>query len=148
MGHQLGDKIEKVEEAAIYEYPNNAKNIKVKVQFNISDPIRAGMYIGNENDGINWADFRYENLPLFCFRCGLIGHSNHNVPKDMLDMMANLQIKKAWANQGNKDGTPTNSANMQGWNAQTMQTPKPLKRKFLPASHTIQVQRVGQTLCS
>jgi len=31
MGHQLGAKIGKVEEAAIYEYPNNAKIIKVTV---------------------------------------------------------------------------------------------------------------------
>lgn len=78
MGHQIGAQIGKLEEAAIYEYPNNAKIIKVKVQYNISNPILAGMYIDNENDEINWVDFRYENLPLFCFKCGLIGHSNDN----------------------------------------------------------------------
>jgi hypothetical protein len=78
MGLQLGAQLGTVEEAAIYDYPDNAKIIKIKVQFDINSPIRTGMYIGNGNDGINWVDFRYENLPLFCFYCGLIGHSAEN----------------------------------------------------------------------
>lgn len=78
MGLQLGAQLGTVEEAAIYDYPNNAKIIKIKVQFDINNPIRVGMYIVNENDGINWVDFRYENLPLFCFYYGLIGHSTEN----------------------------------------------------------------------
>lgn len=76
MGMQLGSQIGKVEEAAIYDYPDNAKIIKIKVQFDLAKPIRACMYIGNDKDGINWVDFRYENLPLFCFKCGFIGHSS------------------------------------------------------------------------
>lgn len=76
-----------VEEAAVYEYPNNAKIIKIMVQFNITSPILAGMYIGNDLDGINWVDFRYENLPLFCFKCGFVGHNFENYEDDTIEIL-------------------------------------------------------------
>jgi hypothetical protein len=192
MGYQLGAQIGQVEESAIYEYPNNAKIIKVKVEFNITNPILAGMYIGNINDDMNWVDFRYENLPLFCFQCGLIGHSFDNceddskklpegavnprgpwlrsniygkrvhekkehqfhsnpmksvsgkmyspIPKAMMDMMADLRIRRDQANQGKKEETPTGSSSMQGRNLQTKQTQNHLKRKSLPEIQTSQIQ--------
>jgi hypothetical protein len=75
MGRHLGSQLGKVEEAAIYDYPQKARIVKVKVCINIEDPISPCMFIGNTKDGINWVDFRYENLPMFCFGCGLIGHN-------------------------------------------------------------------------
>lgn len=41
-GSQLGAQIRKVEEATIYKYPDNARIIKIKVQFDITTPIRQG----------------------------------------------------------------------------------------------------------
>jgi hypothetical protein len=64
-----------VEEAALYDYPHNARIVKIKVSINTEEPIRTGMFIGNTRDGIKWVDFRYENLPMFCFNCGLVGHN-------------------------------------------------------------------------
>ncbi|MCH91034.1 hypothetical protein A2U01_0011958, partial [Trifolium medium] len=75
LGQHLGSQIGQVEEAALYDYPEKACIVKVKVQINIADPIRAGIFIGNAKDGITWVDFRYEHLPMFCFTCGLIGHN-------------------------------------------------------------------------
>ena len=49
--------------------------MKVKILFNVKKPIRAGMFIGNDEDGINWVDFRFENFLMFCFGYGLFGHN-------------------------------------------------------------------------
>jgi hypothetical protein len=75
MGQHLGTQLGKVEEAALYDYPQKARIVKIKVNINVEDPIRPGMFIGNTKDGITWVDFRYENIPMFCFNCGLIGHT-------------------------------------------------------------------------
>jgi hypothetical protein len=75
MGKHLGSQLGKVEEAALYDYPQKARIVKIKVNLNIEEPIRPGLFIGNTTDGITWVDFRYENLPMFCFTCGLVGHT-------------------------------------------------------------------------
>ncbi|KAK2426963.1 zinc ion binding / nucleic acid binding protein [Trifolium repens] len=75
MGKYIGSQLGKVEDAAIYDYPQKSRIVKIRVCINSAEPIKAGMYIGNTRDGINWVDFRYENLPMFCFNCGLVGHN-------------------------------------------------------------------------
>jgi hypothetical protein len=75
MGKHLGSQLGKVEESALYDYPQKARIVKIKVWIHIEDPIRPGMFIGNTKDGITWIDFRYENMPMFCFGCGLVGHN-------------------------------------------------------------------------
>jgi hypothetical protein len=83
MGKHLGSQIGMVEDTGLYDFPDKARIVKIKVQINTSEPIQPGIYIGNTKDGIQWIDFRYENLPLFCFNCGLVGHNEDNcsVPK-------------------------------------------------------------------
>jgi hypothetical protein len=80
MGKHLGAQLGKVEEAALYDYPQKARIVKIKVCLDIKEPIRPGMFIGNTRDDINWVDFRYENLPMFCFGCGIVGHTEDNCP--------------------------------------------------------------------
>ncbi|MCH91899.1 hypothetical protein A2U01_0012830, partial [Trifolium medium] len=75
MGKHLGTQLGKVEESALYDYPQQARIVKIKVHLTVEEPIRPGMFIGNPKDGITWVDFINENIPMFCFTCGLIGHN-------------------------------------------------------------------------
>jgi hypothetical protein len=92
MGQQLGAQIGTVLDTGLYDYPGKARIIKVKVLWDINNPIIAGMHIGNDQDGITWLDFRYENLPMFCFYCGLVGHVEDTCeakPKDIMEETIN-----------------------------------------------------------
>jgi len=78
MGKEMWSQLGTVMDVGLYDFPDNAKVVKVKILFDINHPIRAGMYIGNDEDGATWVDFRYENLPMFWFGCGLVGHNVEN----------------------------------------------------------------------
>jgi hypothetical protein len=78
MGKHLGAQLGMVEEAGLYDFPDKARIVKIRVHLDIHDPIRPGIFIGNTKDGIQWIDFRYENLPMFCFLCGIIGHNENS----------------------------------------------------------------------
>jgi hypothetical protein len=55
------------------------------VFLDIKEPIRPGMFIGNTRDDINWVDFRYENMPMFCFGYGIVGHTEDNCTSSAQD---------------------------------------------------------------
>jgi hypothetical protein len=74
MGESLGTIMGTVETAELYEYPGKKLIVKVKVAINVYQPIQTGILIGNHRDGTHWIDYRYENLPLVCFKCGILGH--------------------------------------------------------------------------
>lgn len=54
MGQEMGSQLATVLDVGLYDFPDNARIVKVKVMFHISNPIRAGMFIGNDQDGITW----------------------------------------------------------------------------------------------
>jgi hypothetical protein len=74
MGESLGNLLGAVESADLYEYPGKKVIIKVRVAINVYQPIQTGILIGNQKDGTHWIDYRYENLPQVCFKCGILGH--------------------------------------------------------------------------
>jgi hypothetical protein len=78
MGKHLGSQLGMVEDAALYDFPDKARIVKIRVEIDTNQPIRPRIFIGNTKDGIKWVDFRYENLPMFCFLCGYIGHNESN----------------------------------------------------------------------
>ena len=48
--------------------------MRVWVALPISKPIRRGGFIAGSNGGKSWVSFKYEQLPLFCHYCGILGH--------------------------------------------------------------------------
>ncbi|PNX92807.1 hypothetical protein L195_g015949, partial [Trifolium pratense] len=54
--------------------------------------IQTGILIGNHRDGTTWIDFRYENLPQVCFKCGILGHSDKICQNEVMNMMESAPI--------------------------------------------------------
>lgn len=49
--------------------------LRVRVTIDLSKPLKRRMKIGKAGDVWDRILFKYENVPTFCFICGLIGHS-------------------------------------------------------------------------
>lgn len=47
--------------------------LKILVEVELNRPLLMGTRVNLEGEK-EWADFKYELLPNFCFYCGLIGH--------------------------------------------------------------------------
>lgn len=59
------------------------------------------MFIGNDEDGINWVDFRFENFPMFCFGCGLIGHNMESCRNPPIPIIGGTNPRGAWLRSRN-----------------------------------------------
>lgn len=49
--------------------------MRVRVTIDLSKPLKRHMKIRQTGDSWYWITFKYENVPTFCFICGIIGHS-------------------------------------------------------------------------
>jgi hypothetical protein len=49
--------------------------LRIRVEVEIAKPLMRGCIIQVEETAPVWVDFRYEHLPIFCYRCGILGHS-------------------------------------------------------------------------
>ncbi|KAM0822438.1 hypothetical protein ACQ4PT_071490 [Festuca glaucescens] len=51
--------------------------MRVRVEVDVDKPLRRGFTIFSQRrNTTDWFDVQYENLPHYCFSCGLIGHSS------------------------------------------------------------------------
>lgn len=50
--------------------------LRVRVKVDLSKPIKRCMKIRKAGNEWDWINFKYENVPTFCFICGVIGHSD------------------------------------------------------------------------
>lgn len=53
------------------------KILKMLVEMKLDNPLLRGSKIKLKNEK-HWVDFKYENLPVFCFYCGIIWHQERS----------------------------------------------------------------------
>lgn len=49
--------------------------MRVRVSIDLSKPLKRRMKIRKMGEECSWINFKYENVPTFCFICGFLGHS-------------------------------------------------------------------------
>ncbi|KAJ1388771.1 Zinc knuckle CX2CX4HX4C [Sesbania bispinosa] len=74
MGQRIGACLGEVKESEIFEVRERGSFIKILVEVDVTKPLKPGINIGSQADGVLWVDFQYERLAQFCYACGLVGH--------------------------------------------------------------------------
>ncbi|KAJ1387554.1 Zinc knuckle CX2CX4HX4C [Sesbania bispinosa] len=74
MGSKIGACMGEVVDAEAFATKEKGSFIKVKVNFDTTQPPKPGVNVGSRANGVTWVDFRYERLPQFRYSCGLVGH--------------------------------------------------------------------------
>lgn len=49
--------------------------MRVRVRIDLSKPLKRRIKLIKSGDDWYWISFKYENIPTFCFICGILGHS-------------------------------------------------------------------------
>ncbi|KAL9678880.1 hypothetical protein QQ045_016731 [Rhodiola kirilowii] len=54
------------------------KYMRVRIEMKVNEPLESGCYLETPNGEPLWLDFKYEYLPKYCYRCGLLSHFTNN----------------------------------------------------------------------
>ena len=78
VGEDIGNNIGRLVEVDV---PENGigwgRFLRIQVEIDVTKPLLRGKILESEDGKPFWVDFRYEHLPIFCYRCGRIGHSGN-----------------------------------------------------------------------
>lgn len=59
--------------------------LRVKISFNVREPLMRGTFVNFLDDGKVWVDFKYEMLPKYCLICGILGHATRVCKESQTD---------------------------------------------------------------
>lgn len=76
---------------------------RVKVYFNVCNPIKEGFLLPRPNLPYAFINFRYEKLSNFCYKWGRIGHSVSMCPHEVL--MSSIQRYGPWLQSNPRDSS-------------------------------------------
>ena len=54
--------------------------LRIRVNIDITKPLMRGKMIQIDDLEASWVVFKYESLPIFCYRCGVFGHQDKECP--------------------------------------------------------------------
>lgn len=73
---EVGNFIGKYVESCNRNYNSGWKEyLRVRVQIDLTKPLKRRMKVRKSGDEWQWINFKYENVLSFCFICGILGHS-------------------------------------------------------------------------
>jgi hypothetical protein len=79
VGEDIGNAIGRTIEVDV---PENGigwgRYLRICVDIDITQPLLRGKILEFDGGAPFWVDFRYEHLPIFCYQCGMLGHSVHD----------------------------------------------------------------------
>lgn len=55
--------------------------LRIRVNIDITKPLVRGKMIQIEDSEAEWVVLKYERLPIFCYRCGILGHQDRECPQ-------------------------------------------------------------------
>ena len=100
IGKDIGSKIGRVLEVDKRAMQvDQAKFLRIRVEVPIDIPFRRGGYVKNDEGGRFWVDFRYERLPTFCYRCGILGHDEKHCQASSMEQLSGSQYGE-WLKAG------------------------------------------------
>ena len=77
-GRRLGSNFQSVREVIVPQTGGKeGRHLKLFVVADISQPLLRGTIV-KVGEQTKWASFKYERCPDFCYKCGIIGHSERN----------------------------------------------------------------------
>ena len=54
--------------------------LRIRVNIDITKPLMRGKMIQIDDLEASWVAFKYESLPIFCYRCGVLCHQDRECP--------------------------------------------------------------------
>jgi hypothetical protein len=69
--------------------------LRIRVSIDLFHPLERGraLVVGGKS---NWVSFKYEKLPLFCFNCGRVVHSEKGCPEAKPKRLSSAEKEKQW----------------------------------------------------
>ncbi|XP_060959188.1 uncharacterized protein LOC133030459 [Cannabis sativa] len=101
----------------VKSYPNNFTGVwrdylRVRTTINVEKPLKKKMTLERKNGQTCTVQFKYEDLPTFCFICGVLGHSERfcerlfDTPAELIQKMFDLSLKAAPRRRQHAIGSP------------------------------------------